>query len=164
MGIRASFRGDIGKAFGALLDEVERQVLETLHHAGERAVTKARLIQPPAGFTDQTANLRSSIGYGVFKDGRNVTAGAGFQVVKGGAEGARKGRGLCDSIGSKTKGYALVVVAGMSYAVYVEKGHKLPGGGMTRPRDVLTSAERVATEQASRELRDLAANVTKALR
>lgn len=164
MGIRANFKGDIGKAFGALLEEVERQIIETLHHVGEQAVKHAKLLPPDVGFRDQTANLRSSIGYAVFKDGKNVTAGVGFQAVKGGAEGARKGQELANAVGSKTKGYVLVVVAGMSYAVYVEKGHKLPNGRMTRPRDVLTSAERIAVAQASRELQDLVDNVAKAFK
>lgn len=164
MGIKAIFKGDIGKAFGALLDEVERQVIEMLHHVGEQAVKTARLLPPSVGFNDQSANLRSSIGYAVFKDGKNVTPGTGFQAVKGGALGARQGQRLAASIGSKFKGYTLVVVAGMSYAVYVEKGHRMPNGRMTRPRDVLTSAERVALEQTNRELQDLVTNIANAFK
>lgn len=164
MGIKANFKGDIDKAFGAFLDEVERQVIELLHHVGEQAVKTAKLLPPSVGFHDQTANLRSSIGYAVFKDGKNVTAGAGFQAVAGGHEGLKKGQELADTIGAKFKGYTLVVVAGMKYAVYVEKGHKLPNGKMTRPRDVLTSAERIAIEQTSRELQDLVTNVANAFK
>lgn len=164
MGIRANFRGSINEAFGALLDEIERQIIEMLHHVGETAVKHAKLIDPVRGFRDQTANLRSSIGYAVFKDGRNITAAQGFRQVKGGAEGAAKGQALADSIGAKFKGYTLVVVAGMNYAVYVERGHKLPNGAMTRPRDVLTSAERIAIQQTNRELQDMLKNIAEAFR
>lgn len=164
MAIKPTFKGDIDKVFKALLNEVERQIIETLHHVGEMAVEHAKMLPPTVGFNDQTAKLRSSIGYAVFKDGKNITGGAGFHTVAGGVEGTKKGQELAASIGSKFKGYTLVVVAGMSYAVYVEKGHKLPNGKMTRPRDVLTSAERIAMQQANREFQDLLNNIANAFK
>ncbi len=88
---------------------------------------------PERGFHDQTGNLRSSIGYVVVKDGKPVNVS--FGAVKGGHAGVNEGQRLALQVGSRqTDGYALVVVAGMNYAVHVE----------SKGRDVLTSAEKYA--------------------
>ena len=66
-----------------------------------------------------SGNLRSSIGYVVFKDGKPVNIA--FEAVKGGHVGVHEGQRLAQQIGENyTDGYTLVVVAGMNYAVHVE--------------------------------------------
>ena len=111
---------------------------------GEKAVTYARSIPPPdqggLGFKDRTANLRSSIGYAVYLDGKQLTSS-----YSGTPEGTKQGEALADKAGAKTTGYALVVTAGMYYAVYVE----------SKGRDVLTSAEQHAADWLQAELDDI---------
>lgn len=130
MGISANFNiNDIDATFKALLAEVDRQLIESLTRVGEEAVKLAKMIPPERGFKDRTGNLRSSIGYVVLVDGKPVNVA--FAAVKGGHAGVNEGQRLALQVGSKTEGYALVVVAGMNYAVHVE----------SKGRDVLTSAE-----------------------
>ena len=153
MGITANLKGSLDETFKAFLAEVERQIIESLCRIGEEAVKLAKLIPPERGFHDQTGNLRSSIGYVVVKDGKPVNIS--FGAVKGGHTGVNEGQRLAIQIGSKqTEGYALVVVAGMNYAVYVE----------SKGRDVLTSAEKYAEKQIAQELADLVTNVQNAFK
>lgn len=153
MGITANFKGSLDATFKALLAEVERQIIESLCRVGEEAVELAKLIPPERGFNDQTGNLRSSIGYVVVKDGKPVNVS--FGAVKGGHKGVNEGQRLALQIGSKqTEGYALIVVAGMNYAVHVE----------SKGRDVLTSAEKFAEKEIAKELADLVTNVQNAFK
>lgn len=153
MGITANFKGSLDQTFKALLAEVERQIIESLCRVGEEAVKLAKLIPPERGFHDQTGNLRSSIGYVVVKDGKPVNVS--FGAVKGGHAGVNEGQRLALQIGSKqTEGYALVVVAGMNYAVHVE----------SKGRDILTSAEKFAEKEIAKELADLVTNVQNAFK
>lgn len=153
MGITANFKGNIDATFKALLAEVERQIIESLCRIGEEAVKLAKMIPPKRGFNDQTGNLRSSIGYVVVKDGKPVNVS--FGAVKGGHTGVNEGQRLALQIGSKqTEGYALIVVAGMNYAVHVE----------SKGRDVLTSAEKFAEKEIAKELADLVTNVQNAFK
>ena len=153
MGITANFKGNIDATFKALLAEVERQIIESLCRIGEEAVKLAKMIPPERGFNDQTGNLRSSIGYVVVKDGKPVNVS--FGAVKGGHTGVNEGQRLALQIGSKqTEGYALIVVAGVNYAVHVE----------SKGRDVLTSAEKFAEKEIAKELADLVTNVQNAFK
>lgn len=152
MGITANFNpNEIDDVFRELLEEVERQTIETLQHVGEEAVKLSRL--PHAkDWRDDTGNLRSSVGYTIFKDGTPLKAN--FQAVGGGSEGIAQGEKLAAQVGGKTQGYALVVVAGMKYAVYVE----------SKGRDVLTGAEAYAKQQIARELADMITNIKNAFK
>ena len=109
MGISANFNiNDIDATFKALLAEVDRQLIESLTRVGEEAVKLAKMIPPERGFKDRTGNLRSSIGYVVLVDGKPVNVA--FAAVKGGHAGVNEGQRLALQVGSKTEGYALVVV------------------------------------------------------
>lgn len=152
MGITANFKGNIDATFKALLAEVEGQIIESLTRVGEEAVKLAKMIPPERGFKDRTGNLRSSIGYVVLVDGKPVNVD--FAAVKGGHAGVNEGQRLALQVGSKTEGYALVVVAGMNYAVHVE----------SKGRDVLTSAEKFAEKEIAKELADLVTNVQNAFK
>lgn len=151
MGISANFNiNDIDATFKALLAEVDRQLIESLTRVGEEAVKLAKMIPPERGFKDRTGNLRSSIGYVVLVDGKPVNVA--FAAVKGGHAGVNEGQRLALQVGSKTEGYALVVVAGMNYAVHVE----------SKGRDVLTSAEKFAEKEVAKHLADLVTNIKNA--
>ena len=90
-------------------------------------------------YADQTGNLRSSIGYVIFYDGEKV-AGGGFgggalfansEGVKGsGVQGGKTGNEISEKIAAKySKGFVVVIVAGMEYATYVEaKGYDVLTG------------------------------------
>ena len=145
MGITPKFKiQDVAKKFDALLDFIEDETIRALQYVGEQAVTYARNIPDPEhggeGFTDRTANLRSSIGFAVYFNGEQITAN-----YEGTAEGTQQGRQLADQAAAGTEGYALIVTAGMYYAVYVE----------SKGRDVLTSAEQKAGEWLKEQLDDI---------
>ncbi len=151
MGITPKFtKADVDKRFHAFLDEIERKQIARLQMLGEMCVNHARGIPKSQGFGDITGNLRSSIGYMVFKDG--VAVHAAFDQVLNGADGARKGEALARKVGSTTTGISLVVTAGMEYALYVE----------AKGRDVITSAEKMAERELPKMLEKLVSNINKA--
>lgn len=153
MGIKANFSSDtIRSRFEKFLQAIERQQIEKLQYLGELCVKHAKLVPPDVGFTDQTGNLRSSIGYMVFKNG--VAIHEGYSQTKEGSEGVRAGQRLAKKVGSKfPQGLVLVVTAGMNYAVHVEsKGH-----------DVLTSAESLARQELPKMIEKMVSNIGKAV-
>lgn len=142
-------QSDIRARINKFLEVVERKQIERLQYLGEMCVTHAREIPPQIGFTDQTGNLRSSIGYTVFKNGIAVHAG-----YSGTGEGMKAGQQLAEKVGAKYKaGISLVVTAGMNYAVYVE----------AKGRDVLSSAEILAKQELPKMLSELKRNINQAL-
>lgn len=153
MGISSNindFIADMESSFQAVCEEVDYQILEMLCRIGEEAVAVVK--QPHANdWQDHTHNLRSSIGYAIFKDGKQVTNY--FNQVEDGKKGIEKGREFAAQIGKETTGYTLVVVAGMNYAVYVE----------SKGRDVLTSGEIKAKEILPKHLDDTHKNVKAAM-
>lgn len=100
---------------------MEEAVLSRLQQIGEQFVSDAR---SDGSYTDQTGNLRSSIGYVILKDGVQLEL-SGFEVKKEGAEGSQRGKALADQIATDyPRGFVLIVVAGMEYAAAVEaKGY-----------------------------------------
>lgn len=153
MGLEPKFtRQDIEKRFNKFLLVVEKRQIERLQYLGELCATKAREIPKSIGFEDQTGNLRSSIGYMVFKDG--VAVHEGYNQVGTGSEGVMAGAELAKKVGSKYKnGISLVVTAGMNYALFVE----------AKGRDVLSSSEMFARQELPKMLNELKRNITKAL-
>lgn len=120
----------------------ERALLNTLMYVGQQCVNTART---NGSYTDQTGNLRSSIGYVVAVDGK-VIGGSSFDVVKGGADGGSTGKACATEIVSHyPKSTVLIVVAGMHYAEYVA----------ATGRDVLASAELKAQELIPKLLKQL---------
>lgn len=99
---------------------VEKAMINRLARRAEQFITSAREgvnidagAFPKGDFTDQTKNLRNSIGYVIYKDGRPVK-----QNVQGGDGGVAAKLAL-GQVPTKS-GYVLVVVAGMNYASYLE--------------------------------------------
>lgn len=143
------------------VERIGRAVERALAVVGEKAVRHARSLPSPNAadfptypkiprhqphYIDWTANLRSSIGYVVIRDGHIVTEG-GYTAISGGKEGARTGRDYARSLAAEfPRGYALVVTAGMEYAGYVaDKGY-----------DVIDSAGDLAGRLADELLRKIA--------
>jgi len=101
-------------------DIVHEEILNALAYLGEQCVTRIRDRSAQESWIDHTGNLRSSIGYGVYAKGRKYMEST-FESVLSGSTGSSTGRRYLDSLSSQyANTYALVVVAGMSYADYVE--------------------------------------------
>lgn len=155
-------RDDIQGRFDRFLEEVEAAQIELLKVLGEKCFIEARTNH---AYIDQTGALSSSIGYTVFKNG--VAVHEYFEAVEKQAkaegkitreEAMRRGRELAAKIGAETKGLALVVVAGMNYALYVEAGHSGVAG-----RNVLASAEHLAQIELPRMLEELKKSMKEAI-
>ena len=104
-------------------------IVNTFCYVGEQCIIEAR---DSGDYTDQTGNLRSSIGYAVVWDGKVVQRDC-IDKVKQGDKGVSEGDDYLSKCikKSRRKGIVLIVTAGMNYAEYVEaKGY-----------NVLTSAE-----------------------
>lgn len=134
MGMKFEFSG-----LDALRKQIEngnfvpaRVILRRLHHLGLEMTAHARTItrgHSSGGYDDQTGNLRSSIGFRIYKDGVSVEDG-GFESI-GGPEGEANAKKALDLYSDKipTTGWTLLIVAGMNYASAVESGNRKTRNG-----------------------------------
>lgn len=104
------------------------RVYETLHeqiniqlqYLGQECVSRIRGRGQSESWIDRTGNLRSSIGSAVYENGKKKLSTA-FESVLGGQEGSEAGKRMIDALAKEySQTYAMVVVAGMDYASYVE--------------------------------------------
>ena len=153
MAIKPNFtKDDVRKRFDAFLNEIEKKQIARLQILGEMCLVEARTNK---GYMMQTGALLSSTGYEVFVDG--VAIHSQFDAASGAESnaaetGIKSGQNIAEIIGKGTKGIALVVVAGMNYAAYVEaKGY-----------NVLSSAEHLAERELPRMLEKLISNIKRA--
>ena len=153
MAIKPNFtKDDVRKRFDAFLNEIEKKQIARLQRLGEMCLVEARTNK---GYMMQTGALLSSTGYEVFVDG--VAIHSQFDAASGAESnaaetGIKSGQNIAETIGKGTKGIALVVVAGMNYAAYVEaKGY-----------NVLSSAEHLAQRELPRMLEKLISNIKRA--
>lgn len=153
MAIKPNFtKDDVRKRFDAFLNEIEKKQIARLQRLGEMCLVEARTNK---GYMMQTGALLSSTGYEVFVDG--VAIHSQFDAASGAESnaaetGIKTGQSIAETIGKGTKGIALVVVAGMNYAAYVEaKGY-----------NVLSSAEHLAERELPRMLEKLISNIKRA--
>lgn len=117
--------------------------INALNYVGLECVTEAR---KNGKYTDQTGNLRSSIGYAVLENGKPIQKGTFERVRATAAEAQRQSETLITRLAATyNKGLVLVVVAGMDYAAYVE----------ARGYNVLNSAETLAKTLVPQMLRQL---------
>lgn len=126
-------KSDIEKLLNERKKRIEQAVLLRLQRIGEQFVTNAR---DNANFTDRTGNLRSSIGYVIMKDGKQLFSN--FQQVSKGKSGVSVAKEVAkEAAANFPTGYVLICVAGMDYAAAVEsKGY-----------DVITSSS-IAAENS----------------
>lgn len=153
MAIKPNFtKDDVRKRFDAFLNEIEKKQIARLQRLGEMCLVEARTNK---GYMMQTGALLSSTGYEVFVDG--VAIHSQFDAASGAESnaaemGIKSGQSIAETIGKGTKGIALVFVAGMNYAAYVEaKGY-----------NVLSSAEHLAERELPRMLEKLISNIKRA--
>ena len=99
---------------------------------GEEAKVKIRDRSAKESWIDQTGNLRSSIGYAIYNHGFADVISA-FEIVRNGSDGASAGRDYIEQLAHEyANSYALVIIAGMNYASFVEAKDS---------KDVLASTE-----------------------
>lgn len=100
--------------------DIESAVAEVYAEAGDKVVNGIRSGEM-SNWNDVSGSLRSSVGYVVCRKGRIVRS-SDFDTVLDGAEGSGKGRELSRKLANDYAYYdfALIVVAGEEYAVYVE--------------------------------------------
>lgn len=110
-------------------------------YIGEMLIAHAKT---STGFTDQTGNLRSSIGYMVFAKGQ--LKGDNYISHLGAQDGMEQGKLLAMELGLPINGdVVLVVTAGMKYAIHVEsKGY-----------NVLTATEQYSKQVVNTLLKQL---------
>lgn len=153
MAIKPNFtKDDVRKRFDAFLNEIEKKQIARLQRLGEMCLVEARTNK---GYMMQTGALLSSTGYEVFVDG--VAIHSQFDAASGAESnaaetGIKSGQSIAETIGKGTKGIALVVVAGMNYAAYVE----------AKEYNVLSSAEHLAERELPRMLEKLISNIKRA--
>lgn len=114
----------IGDHLKASAEAKMKVIVNTFCYVGEQCIKEAR---DNGDYTDQTGNLRSSIGYAVLWNGKIIQKECADKV-KCGDEGTSKGeKFLSDRIKkAQKKGVVLIVTAGMNYAEYVEaKGYNV---------------------------------------
>ena len=133
----------IDRAIAQAIQEAKRKVVRMLAFLGEKCIIEARDRSQEESWYDQTGNLRSSIGYVIVMEGRIVSM-SDFKQVK---NGTQEGKALAKKLASNYKtGFALIVVAGMHYAAYVEAMDN---------KVVLTSAELLARRELPGMMRQL---------
>ncbi len=114
---RITIDAEITQYLEKRIDELRGKIIEAFSYVGEQAVNEARSNHR---YQNQTGNLASSIGYCVLDNG-NVVSESSFEVVKDGKQGSQEGRNFLGRLKAEHQtGIALIVVAGMEYAVYVE--------------------------------------------
>lgn len=107
-----------GDYLKAGIQAILQVIVNTFCYVGEQCIIEAR---NGGTYTDQSGNLRSSIGYAVLVNGQVVQSGC-VDKIKNGDEGVTEGQKYLQSRIKKAskKGVALIVTAGMNYAEYVE--------------------------------------------
>ena len=100
--------------------KLQENVLKALSKLGDESVVRIRNRSAKESWVDHTGNLRSSIGFAVYEQGRKFMESAFAQVLAG-SDGSTKGKKMVNNLAKEySKVYALVVVAGMEYAGEVE--------------------------------------------
>ena len=122
---RRTPQSEISNTIVASTRNLDRAIIHSMEVAGQQGTNEARA---HGEYTDQTGNLRSSTGY-VISDEGAIESSSSFDAVKNGSDGATQGKNLAKSIAGSIKGKkAIVLVAGMDYAPYLQaKGRKVMG-------------------------------------
>lgn len=133
---------------------IHKAMITVLQYIGEECVRQAR---ENGNYIDHTGNLRNSIGYVLLYDGKIISKNFEERIQNevdnktkkiGMLEGEKLAKKLAQDF---TKGYALIVVAGMNYAYYVESLNK----------EVLDGAERYAMRVVPMMIKSLQTQVYK---
>lgn len=151
MGLKSNFTPqDVDAFLKSRLKLIDQAIIRRLQVLGEKIVIHART---HGSYTDQTGNLRNSIGYVILKDGRVLDRNFERTSKRSGKEGPATGQRLAEKMAKNfPTGYVLIAVAGMNYAASVE----------SKGKDVLSSAEIMAKTEFPRMIRELKLNIKNA--
>nr|DAI97860.1 MAG TPA: hypothetical protein [Caudoviricetes sp.] len=154
-GFSAAFsQGEVHNTFATYALRIHRAIETVMQYIGEECV---RIAREQGTYNDITGNLRNSVGYVLVRNGdiicKNFEERVASKVVDAAnGKGILQGQALAEELAKRfTKGYALIVVAGMHYAHYVESLNK----------DVLDSAERYAQQQVPKLMQMLKTQIYK---
>ena len=101
-------------------ETLQEQIIIQLQYLGQECVSRIRGRGQCESWIDRTGNLRSSIGSAVYENGKKKLSTA-FESAFGGQEGSEAGKRMIDALAKEySQTYAMVGVAGMDYASYVE--------------------------------------------
>ncbi|AMQ00933.1 hypothetical protein AY601_4082 [Pedobacter cryoconitis] len=122
-------------------DDNYREAINSLAYA--KGETRAQLGSDSPGFNDDTGNLRSSIGFILMYDGELVYQD--FQLSSKGTDksaGLALGTAYAQKLGEDYKtGWAIITVAGMEYASWVEAlGYDVITGSTLGAQKILSIA------------------------
>lgn len=133
MGIKlATSQSALNSFFETALAIIKQEILTAFAKLGEECNARIRDRSAEESWIDHTGNLRSSIGYGIFDYGRKQLESA-FDSIGVGSNGSQEGRQMIANLAKEySHVYALVVVAAMNYADFVEAKEN---------KDVLASTE-----------------------
>lgn len=154
-GFSAAFsKGEVHNTFAEYALRIHRAIETVMQFIGEECV---RIAREQGTYNDITGNLRNSVGYVLVRNGdiicKNFEERVASKVVDAAnGKGVLQGQALAEELAKRfTKGYALIVVAGMHYAHYVESLNK----------DVLDSAERYAQQRVPKLMQMLKTQIYK---
>ena len=153
MGVKIQGFNEMMATLNARAQRMVERYLEELDKLGYDANGYIRNRTAEESWKDGSGNLRSSIGYIVVRDGEICKSG-GFERVNGpkrdksSEDGSAEGRSYAERLAANyPTGYALIVVAGMEYAAYVEaKANKdvLAGGEIFLKKEVRKLVRRLS--------------------
>lgn len=147
-------KGEVHNTFAEYALRIHRAIETVMQFIGEECV---RIAREQGTYNDITGNLRNSVGYVLVRNGdiicKNFEERVASKVVDAAnGKGILQGQALAEELAKRfTKGYALIVVAGMHYAHYVESLNK----------DVLDSAERYAQQRVPKLMQMLKTQIYK---
>ena len=160
-GAEQAIAEEIAKGFEGFNDAI----VEHLNNVGTKAEERARRTVsengiPAAGYDAykvRTANLVSSIGFALAYNGKVISM-SDFEAVQGedgtpGTEGSEKGKAYAKQLVMKyPSGYALILVAGMHYASYVQELYHrdVLVSGQLRAESLLRNMQRIIDEGTKR--------------
>lgn len=112
-----SLESRIEEFFAKCVQIIHDEITRSLAYLGEQCVSRIKDRSQEESWIDHTGNLRSSIGYAIYDHGTEIIEG----MFSGTTEGASVGQQMLSELANLySETYALVVVAGMEYAEFVE--------------------------------------------
>jgi len=133
----------IDRLFKKSFEIIKNEIFMAFAKLGEECVVKIRDRSQDKSWYDHTSNLRSSIGYAIYDYGVKQIESA-FNVVGSGSQGSTEGKRMVEQLAREySNTFALVVIAAMNYAEYVEA---------IEGKDVLASTELWAKAEVDKRL------------
>lgn len=145
MGIKLTTPNEaLNQFFANAFEIIRNEIITAFAKLGEESIARIRDRSAEESWIDHTSNLRSSIGYAVY-DHASKAIESTFATLGSGAEGSAEGKKMVQELAKEyAKVFALVVVAAMNYADFVEAKEN---------KDVLASTELWARSVADGKLK-----------